>query len=73
MVRQGQLSKLQTVLESGAGESGWRRQRYCDWLSRKTDFYRAREGDAPAELEVAPLAPKPGAQNSTARSRSAIR
>lgn len=60
VIRQGALSKLQTVLEMGAGENGWSRQRYREWLSKKTDYYRARDSDAPAELEVSStaLAPK---------------
>jgi twitching motility protein PilT len=61
VIRQGQLSKLQTVLESGAGESGWSRQRYRDWLQRKMDFYRPKETDAPAELEMAAAALAPRA------------
>ncbi len=40
VIRQTQFSKLSQIIESGAGENGWSRARYRDWLQRKTDFYR---------------------------------
>lgn len=39
VIRQGQFSKIQTVLETGAKEGSFSFERYKEWLSRRTNFY----------------------------------
>ncbi len=59
-IRQGQFSKLQTVLESGGFEGQWTFARYRDWLAQRHDFYIPTERDADLAVDaVAVGAPPP--------------
>lgn len=57
-IRQGQFSKIQTVLETGGQDGNWTFARYREWLDRRSDFYvpNDKDNDLPADL-VAPEPP----------------
>jgi twitching motility protein PilT len=51
VLRQGQLFKLVSVMETGAKSGMYTRERYRDWLAGRTDWHRPR----PAAAEPRPL------------------
>jgi twitching motility protein PilT len=70
LIRQGQFFKLDSVVETGAGDGCWSWARYGDWLARKVDWSvpkpeEAEPAPAPVE-EPAPLSVR-AALPSTAR------
>ena len=52
VLRQGQLFKLGTVVDSGGQDGSFSFQRYAEWLDTKTDW--AREAERKEPLEAAP-------------------
>ena len=61
IIRTGQLHKLNSIIETNAEAQMWSRQRYRQWLSRKTDWVRPSvPGVASAPtLEPDPIATEP--------------
>ena len=53
-IRQGQFSKIQSVLESGGLDGCWTLTRYRDWLSRRTDFYVPTDNAAEPAADLPP-------------------
>lgn len=48
IIRQGQFFKLQTALETGAGQGLWTKDRYRRWLDERTDFHIPPRATRPA-------------------------
>ena len=53
-IRQGQFSKIQSVLESGGLDGCWTLSRYRDWLGRRTDFYVATDNETEPAADLPP-------------------
>ncbi len=53
-IRQGQFSKIQSVLESGGLDGCWTLSRYRDWLGRRTDFYVATDNESEPAADLPP-------------------
>ncbi len=51
-IRQGQFSKLQSVLEGGGLDGCWTFGRYREWLARRGDWYLGGDGDLAADPVV---------------------
>lgn len=49
LIRKGDFFRMESVLQTGAADGQWSRQRYRSWLQHKTDFQRPRTSSAHAQ------------------------